>query len=253
MVEISVVVWSAAFGPGSRIGSRWHRWINPIRFASWPVFHQPLAESCSRSAIAKLLKMPLPTMEIKRAEYESQCENEMADCFSTASTTQTPRTWRPSKSWKRSWIPSGLERRWLLWTNQYFGWEEEGSKEHRTNRSGFGRTSNATQCGGYCGTGAVLCQCDAGRLGRTQDRRSGINHPIAAPPTPPTSNPSCSPTGTNIPSDLISHPTSEPWMVHTHCHAKHEGPVVAELLQKIDSWPPKWTLVAVDWRELFGY
>ena len=144
------------------------------------VFHEPLAESCSRSAIAKLLKITFSTKEIKWAECESQCDFDGRLLFLLLRL----RSWtgvHPNLGSFR--VPGGPERRWLLWTHQYFGWEaRSGSKEHRTNRSGFGRTSNSTQCCGCCGTGAVLCQCDAGRLGRTQDRRSGINHPIACRP-----------------------------------------------------------------------
>ena len=56
--------------------------------------------------------------------------------------------------------------------------------------------------------------------------------PDRLPPTPPTSNPSCSPTGPT-PRRPDFTPDQRAVVVHTHCHAKHEGPVVAELLQKL--------------------
>ena len=144
-------------------------------FASRQVFHQPLARPCSGSAPAKFFKIPLPTMEARRVNHKAQCDSDGRLLFLLL--RLRPRLGvDPTLGSVR--IPSGLGRRWLLWAHQYFGRKAWGGpKRHRANGSGLGRTPRATLRGGYCRIGTILCQRDARRLGRTEDRRPGVNHP----------------------------------------------------------------------------
>ena len=149
-------------------------------FASRQVFHQPLARPCSGSTTAKFFKIPLPTMEARHVNHEAQCDSDGRLLFLLL--RLRPRLGvDPTLGSVR--IPSGLGRRWLLWAHQYFRWKARGGpKGHPANGSGFGRTpKTALRCRNRR-TGAILCQRDARRLGRTEDRRPGVNHPNSCRP-----------------------------------------------------------------------
>ena len=87
------------YSPAARIGSRWHRWINPIQ-------NLPLARYFTNHWLGlapgrplPFFKIPLPTMEARRVNHEASVIL-MADCFSCFYDSDS--AWRRSNSWKRS-------------------------------------------------------------------------------------------------------------------------------------------------------
>ena len=217
--------------PLARIGSRWHRWINPIQ-------NLPLARYFTNHWLGLAPGRPLPSFSkslFRRWKPDASTTKPsvilMADCFSCFYDSDL-----------------GLASIQLL---EAFGYqvvlEDVGC---------CGRTNISV---GRLGAARKDIEQTAPALEELRERHSAVGIVALEPSCASAMQEDWAELKTDVPASttqtLAAHtanlesfllhrwdqhpqrpefaPDQRPVMVHTHCHAKHEGPVAAELLRKI--------------------